>query len=72
VEPVAANPFSFPIRIRTFRASIPSSRRSPIIPLELEAAEIPDELQYILAPFQRHRLEGADKSKIIHNALAAL
>jgi hypothetical protein len=48
------------------------SEKKPIIPLELEAAEIPDELQYILAPFQRHRLEGADRSKIIHNALAAL
>jgi hypothetical protein len=48
------------------------SERKPIVPLELEPAEIPDELQYILAPFQRHRLEAGDSSRIIHNALAAL
>jgi hypothetical protein len=48
------------------------SEKKPIVPLELEAAEMPDQLQYILAPFQRHRLEGADRMKIIHNALAAL
>ena len=40
------------------------SEKKPIVPLELETAEIPDELQYILAPFQRHRLEGGDRSSI--------
>jgi hypothetical protein len=48
------------------------SEKKPIVPLELEAAEIPDELQYILAPFQRHRLDGGDRAKIIHHALTAL
>jgi hypothetical protein len=48
------------------------SEKKNIVPLELEAAEIPDELQYILAPFQRHRLDGGDRAKIIGNALAAL
>ncbi|MFI5012207.1 MAG: toll/interleukin-1 receptor domain-containing protein [Hyphomicrobiales bacterium] len=48
------------------------SEKKPIVPFELESAEMPDELQYILAPFQRHRLDGGDRSKIIVNALAAL
>jgi hypothetical protein len=48
------------------------SEKKPIVPLELEAAEIPDELQYILAPFQRHRLDGGDRSSVVRNALAAL
>jgi hypothetical protein len=48
------------------------SEKKPIVPLELETAEIPDELQYILAPFQRHRLDGGDQARIINTALAAL
>ena len=42
--------------------------KKPIIPFELEAADMPDELRYILAPFQRHAPEGADLPVVVRNA----
>lgn len=47
------------------------SNQKPIVPLELEKAELPDELAYILAPFQRHPLTG-DRRPILVRALDAV
>jgi hypothetical protein len=48
------------------------NHKKPIVPIELEMAEVPDELQYILAPFQRHRLAGSETKEVLSRALAAV
>jgi hypothetical protein len=48
------------------------NHKKPIVPIELAPAELPDELQYILAPFQRHRLEAGETSDVLGRALAAV
>ena len=35
-----------------------------IVPIELEPADLPDELAYILAPFQRHALAGDPRTML--------
>ena len=47
------------------------SNKKPIVPLELEKAELPDDLAYILAPFQRHTLTE-DRRPILVRALDAV
>jgi len=47
------------------------SNNKPIVPLELEKAELPDEVAYILAPFQRHALTG-NRRPILARALEAV
>lgn len=42
-----------------------------IVPIELEPADLPDELAYILAPFQRHALAG-DPRGVLGRALDAI
>jgi len=48
------------------------SGRKLIIPLEVEPAELPDELQYMLAPFQRHNLSTGTSRDVLARALAAI
>jgi hypothetical protein len=43
-----------------------------IVPIELEPADMPDELAYILAPFQRHALQSADMRSVLSRALDAV
>lgn len=43
-----------------------------IVPIELEPAELPDELAYILAPFQRHAVQSGDTRTMLSRALAAI
>lgn len=43
-----------------------------IVPIELEPADLPDELAYILAPFQRHAVQAGDMRGILSRALAAV
>jgi hypothetical protein len=39
--------------------------RKIIVPIELEPADLPDELAYILAPFQRHALAGDPRTMLM-------
>jgi len=48
------------------------NHKKPIVPIELMSAELPDELQYILAPFQHHRLSSGDTTAVLGRALAAI
>jgi chemotaxis protein histidine kinase CheA len=48
------------------------NHKKAIVPIEIEPAEMPDELQYILAPFQHHRLSGGETRAVLGRALAAL
>jgi len=48
------------------------NHRKTIVPIEIEPAELPDELQYILAPYQHHRLSGRETREVIGRALAAV
>jgi hypothetical protein len=48
------------------------NHRKTIVPIEIEPAEMPDELQYILAPFQHHRLSGRETREVLGRALAAV
>jgi hypothetical protein len=48
------------------------NHKKTIVPIEIEPAELPDELQYILAPFQHHRLSGGETRDVIGRALAAV
>jgi class 3 adenylate cyclase len=48
------------------------NHRKTIVPIEIEPAEMPDELQYILAPFQHHRLSGGEARAVLGRALAAV
>jgi hypothetical protein len=48
------------------------NHRKTIVPIEIEPAEMPDELQYILAPFQHHRLSGGETRAVLGRALAAV
>jgi hypothetical protein len=48
------------------------NHKKTIVPIEIEPAELPDELQYILAPFQHHRLSSGDTREVIGRALAAV
>jgi hypothetical protein len=48
------------------------NHKKPIVPIEIEPAELPDELQYILAPFQRHKLTGSATSDVLGRALSAV
>ncbi|MEW6690632.1 MAG: TIR domain-containing protein, partial [Pseudomonadota bacterium] len=48
------------------------NHKKPIVPIEIEPAELPDELQYILAPFQHHRLSGREPREVLGRALAAV
>jgi hypothetical protein len=48
------------------------NHKKTIVPIEIEAADLPDELQYILAPFQHHRLSGGEPREVIGRALAAV
>ncbi len=48
------------------------NHKKPIVPIELAPAELPDELQYILAPFQHHRLSGNETKDVLGRALAAV
>ena len=43
-----------------------------IVPIELEPADLPDELAYILAPFQRHALQAGDMRSVLSRALDAV
>lgn len=43
-----------------------------IVPIELEPADLPDELAYILAPFQRHAVQAGDMRSVLSRALAAV
>lgn len=43
-----------------------------IVPIELEPADMPDELAYILAPFQRHALQSVDMRSVLSRALDAV
>jgi hypothetical protein len=43
-----------------------------IVPIELEPADLPDELAYILAPFQRHAVQTGDMRGVLSRALAAV
>jgi len=43
-----------------------------IVPIELEPADLPDELAYILAPFQRHAVQAGDMRGVLSRALAAV
>ena len=48
------------------------NHKKTIVPIEIEPAELPDELQYILAPFQHHRLSGRETREVLGRALAAV
>lgn len=48
------------------------NHRKTIVPIEIEPAEMPDELQYILAPFQHHRLSAGETRAVLGRALAAV
>jgi TPR repeat protein len=48
------------------------NHRKPIVPIEIEPADLPDELQYILAPYQHHRLSSGDTRSVLGRALAAI
>jgi len=48
------------------------NHKKPIVPIEIEPAELPDELQYILAPYQHHRLSSGDPRAVLVRALAAI
>ena len=48
------------------------NHKKTIVPIEIEPAEMPDELQYILAPFHHHRLSGGEPREAIGRALAAV
>lgn len=48
------------------------NHKKTIVPIEIEPAELPDELQYILAPFQHHRLSGGETRAVLGRALAAV
>jgi hypothetical protein len=48
------------------------NHKKTIVPIEIEPAEMPDELQYILAPFHHHRLSGGEPRAVIGRALAAV
>jgi len=48
------------------------NHRKTIVPIEIEPAEMPDELQYILAPFQHHRLSAGETRTVLGRALAAV
>jgi len=48
------------------------NHKKAIVPIEIEPAEMPDELQYILAPFHHHRLSGGEPRAVIGRALAAI
>ncbi len=48
------------------------NHKKAIVPIEIEPAEMPDELQYILAPFQHHRLSGGEARTVLGRALAAI
>jgi hypothetical protein len=48
------------------------NHKKAIVPIEIEPAEMPDELQYILAPFQHHRLSGGETRAVLGRALAAI
>jgi hypothetical protein len=43
-----------------------------IVPIELEPADLPDELAYILAPFQRHAVQAGDMRSVLSRALDAV
>ncbi|MCX7363686.1 MAG: toll/interleukin-1 receptor domain-containing protein [Alphaproteobacteria bacterium] len=43
--------------------------KKQIIPIEIEPAELPDELEYILAPYQRHVLEAGEPRTVLARAL---
>ena len=48
------------------------NHKKTIVPIEIEPADLPDELQYILAPFQHHRLSGRETREVLGRALAAV
>jgi len=48
------------------------NHKKTIVPIEIEPADLPDELQYILAPFQHHRLSGGETREVLGRALAAV
>jgi outer membrane biosynthesis protein TonB len=48
------------------------NHKKAIVPIEIEPAEMPDELQYILAPYQHHRLSGGEARAVLGRALAAI
>jgi tetratricopeptide (TPR) repeat protein len=48
------------------------NHKKTIVPIEIEPAELPDELQYILAPFQHHRLSGGETREVLGRALSAV
>ena len=48
------------------------NHKKTIVPIEIEPADMPDELQYILAPFHHHRLSGGEPREVIGRALAAV
>jgi hypothetical protein len=48
------------------------NHKKTIVPIEIEPADMPDELQYILAPFQHHRLSGGETRDVLGRALAAV
>ena len=48
------------------------NHKKTIVPIEIEPAEMPDELQYILAPFQHHRLSAGETRAVLGRALAAV
>lgn len=43
--------------------------KKQIVPIEIEPAELPDELEYILAPYQRHVLQAGEPRTVLARAL---